>query len=385
MDNEIGDLIRLKDTIQDANLNFLVGSGLSQPFLGLLGNIEDLLSELDKRDDIADGKKKIIRASLYRQFSEAIILKNLDILNGDAAAAGALENYKDFLKIINSILRNRYSPILNKQVNLFTTNIDIYFERAFEGLGLECSDGFNGRFSPVFNLSNFRKSTLKRSFHYENTSEIPVFNLFKLHGSLTWIVVDEGGEKKVKFSADLRQVKELKDQNFTEIAAATKTSTLASLLAAASTKRISKAIEQFLEQYQTLPIINPTKDKFRLTLLNQYHYELLRIYANELEKENSVLFVMGFSFADEHIREITLRAINSNPTLIVYIFCHSSDSKERYESYFGLKTLKNANVKIIVPDLKADGTDEFKYDFVNINARIFGELLRKIEEKPKWA
>jgi hypothetical protein len=120
-------------------------------------------------------------------------------------------------------------------------------------------------------------------------------------------------------------------------------------------------------------------------LLNQYHYELLRIYANELEKENSVLFVMGFSFADEHIREITLRAINSNPTLIVYIFCHSSDSKERYESYFGLKTLKNANVKIIVPDLKADGTDEFKYDFVNINARIFGELLRKIEEKPKWA
>src|SRR5690348_16843369 len=232
MADESKDLNNLKDTIQDANLNFLMGSGLSQPFLGLLGNIEELLSEIDRREDIEESKKKLIRAALYRQYCEEIIFKNLEILKDDPASLETLENYKGFLKTINSILRNRYSPILNKQINLFTTNIDIYLEKAFEGLGVECSDGFNGRFAPVFNLSNFRKSTLKRSFHYDNTSEVPVFNLFKLHGSLTWTVVDEGDEKKVKFSPNLDLVKTLKDQDFTEIAAATGTSTVATLLRA---------------------------------------------------------------------------------------------------------------------------------------------------------
>jgi len=39
-------------------------------------------------------------------------------------------------------------------------------------------------------------------------------------------------------------------------------------------------------------IVNPAKTKFEDTLLNQYYYDLLRIYSNELEKENSVLFVI---------------------------------------------------------------------------------------------
>jgi hypothetical protein len=385
MENELGDLTNLKDTIQDANLNFLVGSGLSNPFLGLLGNIEESLSELDKRDDIEENKRKIIRAAFYKQYCDEVILKNLDILNDNPAVVSTLNNYKNFLKIINSILRNRYSPILNKQVNLFTTNIDIFFEKAFEGLGVECNDGFSGRFSPVFNLSNFRKSTLRKSFHYDNTSEIPIFNLFKLHGSLTWEIFGEHNEKKIKFSPNLTEVKNLKEKNFTEITAANEASTIATLLGTTENKRLSRSIENFLELYQRLPIINPTKDKFKLTLLNQYHYELLRIYANELEKENSVLFVMGFSFADEHIREITLRAINSNPTLTVYIFAHSSDSKSIYESRLDLKNIKNRNIKIIVPEQNQtrQGGDTFLYDFENINLKIFNNLLKKIEEKPK--
>jgi hypothetical protein len=58
-------------------------------------------------------------------------------------------------------------------------------------------------------------------------------------------------------------------------------------------------------------IVNPSKKKFEDTVLNETHYDLLRIYNNELEKENGVLFVMGFSFADEHIRELTLRVANT--------------------------------------------------------------------------
>jgi hypothetical protein len=98
-------------------------------------------------------------------------------------------------------------------------------------------------------------------------------------------------------------------------------------------------------------IVNPSKKKFKDTVLNETHYDLLRIYSNELEKENSVLFVMGFSFADEHIRELTLRVANTNPTSIIYIFVHGEAS----DIYRELKSkAKNRNICLLT---------ENKYDF----------------------
>lgn len=37
-----------QNIVQDCNLNFLIGSGLSNPFFGTLGNIEIWLTELRK-------------------------------------------------------------------------------------------------------------------------------------------------------------------------------------------------------------------------------------------------------------------------------------------------------------------------------------------------
>ena len=88
-------------------------------------------------------------------------------------------------------------------------------------------------------------------------------------------------------------------------------------------------MKKFIDEYENLLIINPTKEKFRSSVLNRNYYELLRIYSTELEKENTVLFVMGFSFSDEHIREVTIRAANSNPTLKVYIFFPHKKVKRR--------------------------------------------------------
>ena len=39
--------LKLKETIQDCNINFLLGSGLSFPYLKTLGNIEALLTDLE--------------------------------------------------------------------------------------------------------------------------------------------------------------------------------------------------------------------------------------------------------------------------------------------------------------------------------------------------
>src|SRR5690606_4181861 len=98
-----------------------------------------------------------------------------------------------------------------------------------------------------------------------------------------------------------------------------------------------------------------------------YFYELLRMYANHLEKENSILFVLGFSFADEHIREITKRVLKSNPTLMMFIFCKKED-KEWYINMFN-----NANnIIYLTPE------DDNHYSLDKANDFLFENLAHDL-------
>jgi hypothetical protein len=154
--------------------------------------------------------------------------------------------------------------------------------------------------------------------------------------------------------------------------------TLDALIAQCQGRGVDATVEAFLNAYEEIPIVNPTKAKFRQTLLNQTHYELLRIYSNELEKENTVLFVMGFSFADEHIREITLRAANSNPTLVIRIYAYDSKSRSEIRARFPDLNLRNNNVEVIGPLTDKDRRDVFQYDLPTINEKVFREILKSI-------
>jgi hypothetical protein len=87
---------------------------------------------------------------------------------------------------------------------------------------------------------------------------------------------------------------------------------------------VASDIEKFNSCFN---VVLPQKEKFKETLINQTYYDLFRIYANELDKENVLLIVEGFSFADEHIFEITRRALK-NPSLQLVVFCFNSDDKD---------------------------------------------------------
>ena len=373
---------RLKDTIQDCNINFLLGSGLSCPYLSTLGNLESLLTDLDTRVLDSDPLKKIIRVSLYKRYFDEVISKNIQILEPDLTAKPVLEQYRNFLRFLNSILLKRKGTLLSKEINLFTTNIDIFLDKALEDLSLEYNDGFNGRFKPTFSLSNFKTSRFKKSLHYDKTAELPVFNLLKLHGSLSWEI--SGGS--VTFSTDLDHVKQVGKQVLPtdHVVDVPSNATIDILLAAAAGKKADAATDAFMKAYeQLLIVVNPTKEKFKHTLMNQTYYELLRLYNNELEKENTVLFVMGFSFADEHIREITLRAANSNPTLMIYVVAYNSDARTDTEANFGSNSTRNNNVHFIAPEQEKNAAgatvDSFKYDFQTINKRIYEDLLQRVD------
>ncbi|MFC4094811.1 SIR2 family protein [Euzebyella saccharophila] len=393
----------IKNTIQSSNINFLIGSGLSRPYLITLGNIESLLEELDKDDTLDTLECYLIKASIYKVYFEQVMNKCLDdyvkTKDEEILYKEVIGNYEDFLLNINVILLNRYTPILNKQVNLFTTNIDLFFEKALEITMVEFNDGFKGRLKPIFNLSNFQKSYNKTSLHYKNTSEIPVFNLNKLHGSLSW----KQEKKQIIFSnqkefIDVRN--SLAKFNTNCFIAIDKKDGLSNLVPKAKTKikglgktqkdDVLNKIMDFFSTYDELQIVNPTKEKFKTTILNNYYYELLRLFANEMEKENSVLFVLGFSFADEHIREITIRAANSNPTLQVYVVAYSENSKKDISETLGISKnhLHNNNLKIIDPvDFYTNNKEDMdiksftEFGFSEINEMIFSHIKNKVTPK----
>lgn len=371
---------RLKDVIQDCNLNFLLGSGLSSPYLRTLGSIEVLLTQVEQ-SALPEIEKEIIRCSLYKLYFDDVMAKNLAILESDQAAPDTMRAYNGFLRTLNSILLRRRSSLLGKEINLFTTNIDVFLEKALEEIGLEVNDGFNGRFKPSFSLSNFNKSRFKRSLHFDNLSELPVFNLMKLHGSLTWIMENE---KTIVFSSDLAHVDKVKQVVIPAgcLVKVTTESTIEDLTKNVAGLTAHESLATFVSAYEELLIVNPTKEKFKHTLLNYTYYELLRIFSNELEKDNSALFVLGFSFADEHIREITLRAANSNPTLVVYVIAYSTQAAEAIRGQFGKNSIKNANIHFIEPTLGDDG-DDMAFDLATVNREIFGKLFS--DETPQSA
>ena len=391
--NNLIEEYRFIDRIQDSNINFLFGSGMSAGYLEILGNIENLLTELDKKVFNDEKQKALIRASILNKYFEGVIEKNtniLDEISTDPKLASTLNSYKTFFKTLNQLILLRRNKLLSKQVNIFTTNIDIFLEKAVEEVRLESNDGFGKGFKPKYDLSNFKKSIFQKSLHFDNSSEIPVFNILKIHGSLTWKY--DGGN--IYFDSTLEQTKMLKITSksdlievITEDIKSNEKDDLESLIAKIPASTIDETkFSSFLEEYDKLSIVNPTKGKFQQTVLEQKYYDLLRIYANELERENTLLFVMGFSFADEHIRDLTIRVANSNPTLMIYIFARSSNSKNKLEKILDIENnVKNKNIVIVSPTQSEQDDksfeDDFSYDFDNINAKIFMQILNKIKEQ----
>src|SRR5690606_5174545 len=120
------------------HLNFLIGSGLSAPYLSILGKIEELLTA----NESSDQPNKIIEVSIKKFYFDQCIKGNLALLDTSLCEKSkkdefkkANENYCNFIKSLHTILSYRESNIVSKQVNLFTTNMDLFLDKTIEDLG----------------------------------------------------------------------------------------------------------------------------------------------------------------------------------------------------------------------------------------------------------
>ncbi len=349
----------LKYYIQSANVNFLYGSGLSRPYLATLGNIEKWLTELfEKRQDGDRTEYTIVEASILKQYFETVIMPNVNPAGAQYEAT--LGEYRRFLSVWNDIINKRSGRLLGKQVNLFTTNVDMLMERAAMGYGVELNDGFQGSIEQLFDAGNFQKTVSKTSLHFQNVSDIPVFNLMKIHGSINW----KEESDVIKNDFGLPTITTIKDAlagiDADKFISTTKTDAAGNIVDKTIDEMIGEAVAMglantddyrpFLDEYRKLIMINPTKRKFRESVIDHHFYELMRQYSNNLEKENTLLFVPGFSFADEHIADITRRAAKTNPTLHIVVFGFNDADGDAIRTNLKLEPVSpNNNVEILTP------------------------------------
>lgn len=361
----------LKNFIQSANINFLIGSGLSMPYLTTLGGIEKNLESLSMRVDLSQEESELIKASIFREYFTKVMLPNLNIHDQDKYDM-VMNNYKDFIATWNSIVHNRCGNLRSKQLNVFSTNIDVFFERAADSSGVEFVDGFQGSVTQIFSETNFQKIVMRNSLHFHNVTELPVFNLLKIHGSVNWrvekgkIVNDSRLEQVSHISELLKRLEPLNSFVTYDDSLVNMVKEAKELLAGEGYDH--KGVEEFIEKYNELVIVNPTKKKFSETVIDDHFYELMRMYSNALERENTLLFVMGFSFADEHILSITQRALKTNPTLLVVIYAYDKDAYDSYKSMFSetpnVKIL--SNIQYAADDKGKEHSIIEKYDFTAI-------------------
>lgn len=342
--------------------------------------------------EIDDKLKNIIKASLFATYVETVMEPCLPekIKGNQGEYEKTFQEYVRFLNSINHIISRRNVNLIDKQISLFTTNIDDFMEKAAEKTMVEFNDGFKGHIEPVFSEDSFSTIKSKSSTLYQNNSPIPVFNLLKIHGSINWMTKDNS---EITYDAKLSLIRELSDalneQFKKQLIEITDKSTIEDLEEEASLNDVFYGVEDynhFNHLYSKLVMINPTKAKFRETVIDYHFYELMRIYSNALERSSSLLIVAGFSFADEHIANITMRAANANPTLQIIVFAYNEDAKEDIKSILGKKGICNNNISIISPQDFKDAairenpdTKEFEglkcFDFKSINDFVFDKLV----------
>lgn len=359
---KIYQLDQLKNLIQSSHINFLFGSGLSTPFLSTLNSIETLLTKAQEIREI--DIRAIVEASLFAEYFKSVMLPcTLEQVSTESNEKyhKVLGSYKTFLELWNAIIARRSSTILDKTTNIFTTNIDNLVETAAEDIKIEFNDGFQGHLKPLFREDSFNNVLTKISPLFQNVAQLPVFNYLKIHGSINWIETKDNSNA-ITYDAALSLISEIKSSLekvpkgllIDNIQAKPKIEDLiknALDIVKKEDYQGTDCIKDFMDCYFRLVMIHPRKAKFKESVLDSHFYELMRRYSNSLEQANTVLFVSGFSFADEHIAKITLRAANTNPTLQIIIFAYNADADNAiFKNLLSGTVSVNQNIQIISPE-----------------------------------
>lgn len=247
-----------------------------------------------------------------------------------------LDDYTNFLKSVIDVINLSNSRQTPKSVNLFTTNYDLYIEKAVDELTgtnrFVFNDGANGYFKRVLESSNYNRVVSYKGLNDNYISEIPSISLIKPHGSMNW--AEENGAIVIKN-----------------------------------------------EVVENPKIVKPTGLEEKDTYLDNHYYEMLRVFQLELDKPQSVLFIIGFSFQDKHIGKMVKRALQ-NPEILIVNFGHKNSDKNTCLKNLGIDINKvPKNLRIYTPKdfNKEHLSDGLKFELPNLTDIINGASKEDME------
>ena len=172
-----------------------------------------------------------------------------------------------------------------KRANIFTTNYDLAFDKAFDRLGINYINGFSG-----FHNRYFKPETFEYDIFFPGSTTQgkvqrieKVLRYFKIHGSLTWVNRDPSAN------------------------------------CVYGIEELPMELIRKNEEYDSL-MIYPTTVKKSYTLDYPYS-ELFRQFSVSIAQPQSVLITFGYSFSDEHINDLIYQALTiPSFTLIIVDF-----------------------------------------------------------------
>lgn len=388
-ETDTGFIDELRRTCESTNINFLLGAGCSMPAFGTLGNIERLW-EMVKTDDTLNGdEKRVLEVAIRSAFFNCAIAANYAYAHStNPKTIETKQSYKQFCAASINLAKRRESTISPKQISYFITNYDICMDLALDEAKVPTNSGFTGRFNTMLDLSDFGRRYTASTLTLGYQSELASANLVKLHGCASWTTAHSSTNNTHSICFSIAQdyildiVEGITNAKLPQIDITNKAGDeYARLKEAVKTGSYIKpsplTIDALNDQFDKMQIVWPTKDKFHDTVLDEIYYAQLRRLTNQLEVRNSTLLVIGFSFADEHIRKLILRATETNPTLHVIIFCYNEkserDIKEKLLSECG--AIPNHNVTTVTAKKPGEGIIQGNLDLNTVSMLL--EMVSK--------
>ena len=266
------DIKQLRYFAMTKRLNFLIGSGASVPAIPLMSSF--------RSNDISDEEANNFLSDKIKEVSKKV-LEDTSKASDEENIKAVLKRYSEFIKVILQLLYHANSRQVTKNINIFTTNYDLFIEKSLDELmkyeSFVFNDGGNGYFNRILDSANYNKSVAYRGLNDNYLNELPTLSLIKPHGSMNWERIQEDN-----------------------------------IL-------IRKSV------VENPVVVKPTGIEGQETFLNNHFHDMLRVFQLELDKPQSILIVIGFSFQDKHIAKMLNRSLK-NPELNVFIFCYSESS-----------------------------------------------------------
>ena len=322
------DIKQLRYFAMTKRLNFLIGSGASVPAIPLMSCFKSAdISDEEANNSLSDKVKEVSKK----------VLEDISNSSDEENIKAVLKRYSEFIKVILQLLYHANSRQVTKNINIFTTNYDLFIEKSLDELmkyeSFVFNDGSNGYFNRILDSANYNKSVAYRGLNDNYLNELPTLSLIKPHGSMNW-------ERDKEDNILIRQ----------------------------------SVVENPV-------VVKPTGLEGQETFLNNHFHDMLRVFQLELDKPQSILIVIGFSFQDEHIAKMLNRSLK-NPELNVFIFCYSESDIQTILTNLSLSDCPR-NLNVITPNeleekykskqKSEDGSEWFSFDLSNLT-----ELLRDV-------